>query len=280
MFFFTGKLRAWSFLFWITKDILWCSLFYPALIWIFAILALASEVLVSIRGEGFRAPMQFMQWCSVFWLFGNGIWVFGDTTYGNQPLCYARVGWALTPAISPDDRYHEDLARFAQWTMVGALAAGVLPYLFLVPDIRTAVRAREGFVSDEKRGLMTPRADAVRQTRLVEGYGSSFLLFWIAKDIFWAWGSLSGGVLCAFLTLGVIIHTTWLMDESMLDTSEGVGLACWIAGNTLWMASELGFNDEFLWMRIVAVLSMTVCLPCVGVHWFNVDEVDLKEVGP
>lgn len=270
MIFLTNKVRAFTFLCWMIKDLTWNVTCYP-LTWAIMIFCLIGEILVGCWGMGFPETLRFLQWATCMWLSGNALWMFTDTMYGKTPACFRDIGFRWVPSIAADEQYHRDGIRVAQWLVLASLALAFVPYVFLVPDIWREVRRDALLEGDKTRKI---GEEARRRRVLLQAHASSFMIFWIAKDVWWMVHMLWPAVLCTVLVVCFMLDATYRLHGTVLDP-ETMAIMLWVAGNFTWMISMEAFDDQVLALRVVAACFLLAGIPVAVCAFYLREEGDL-----
>jgi hypothetical protein len=78
-----------------------------------------------------------------------------------------------------------------------------------------------------------------------------YILFWIAKDLFWSWGTgdlphvqemaiffESAAIACGTMSIFVYILTSYLYRRNLLRLFDCITTILWISANFVWMCGE------------------------------------------
>jgi hypothetical protein len=93
--------------------------------------------------------------------------------------------------------------------------------------------------------------ESLQKTRVFE---NSHIIFWLLKDMSWAFGFKLLGMLMIFPTLFISIVVTYMLRQEKREWYHNNAVTCWIIANSYWMISEFyEFEDKLIFFNITAI---------------------------
>ncbi len=113
--------------------------------------------------------------------------------------------------------------------------------------------------------------ESVKKSRI---YENSHILFWLLKDMSWAFGFKILGILMIFPTLSISIIVTLLLRHERREWFHNNAVTCWIIANSYWMISEFyRFDDKIVILNFkgidFALIPFLLGLILIGYYYFG-----------
>jgi len=91
----------------------------------------------------------------------------------------------------------------------------------------------------------------IKKVRLIE---NSHIIFWLFKDMSWAMGWKSLGIVMIIPTLTISILVTYKLRADIREWYHNNAVTLWITANCYWMISEFfAFNNVILFSNVKGV---------------------------
>lgn len=251
---------------WLFKDFGWMTtniyLGFP-----FGMISVSVHLVILLTDP--RRSFAFYNASLLFWVTGNFVWMTTEFVFA-QPSSVVHLG-PKTPlgGLPPSERQQMDNCKEA-FFVLGMSIQLIMYLLICMGRVKMPEEEGEDIISKNEVQILLRRSNAaalaesdamiLRGERSVESSSSgitlafienAYIIFWISKDLFWAWGTgdLSHGrgliilfesVALLFGTLSILIYfvTAYIYRRNPVRFIDAITTICWIAANFVWMSGE------------------------------------------
>lgn len=232
---------------WLMKDFAWVLLI-PVLAWPMALVAPCLEchnVLLGWRLDS--AAVRVHGLASLLWILGNVTWMSSELLWDSSS-CYQKgdkrsiFPWHAGPSAGAnEDLYWKGvmnarilfaLALFLLASFYFVAACGIMRSRFTNQQVERASSESQSLVW----GIVTPKV-----------YVMVFIGPWILKDVCWTFSLFAPALTCSALVFALAMDS-YRRFRALPSAVE----MTWVAGNTVWLITELGYQTPALLPRVFA----------------------------
>lgn len=217
-----------------------------------------------------RRSFAFYNASLLFWVTGNFVWMTTEFLFSG-PSSYVHIG-PMTPLGHnlPDSQLQAMVNTKEVFFSIGMTIQICMYALIYLRLVRMPEEEGEDMISKNELQILLRRSNSTRlaesDAMILRGERSpessssditlafienAYIIFWISKDLFWAWGTgdLSHGrgliilfesVALLFGTLSICIYlvTAYIYRRNHVRFVDAITTICWIAANFVWMSGE------------------------------------------
>lgn len=216
-----------------------------------------------------RRSFAFYNASLLFWVTGNFVWMTTEFVY-SRPSSIVHVG-PRTPLGGLPPSEQQPLVNCKEaFFAIGMIIQIMMYALIHAGVVKMPEEENEDIISKNEIQILLRRSNTARlaesDAMIIRGERSTeasssgitlafvenaYIIFWISKDLFWAWGTgdLSKGkgfiiffesTALLFGTLSILIYlvTAYIYRRNHVRFIDAITTICWIAANYIWMSGE------------------------------------------
>ena len=216
-----------------------------------------------------RRSFAFYNASLMFWVTGNFVWMTTEFIF-SRPSSSVHLGPAVPLGGLPQSQQQPMINCKEAFFSIGMTIQLSMYLLIYLRVVRMPEEEGEDMISKNEVQILLRRTNAARlaeaDAMILRGERSpeasssditlafienAYIIFWISKDLFWAWGTgdLSHGrgliilfesVALLFGTLSICIYmvTAYIYRRNHVRFIDSITTICWIAANFVWMSGE------------------------------------------
>jgi len=251
---------------WLLKDFGWMTtniyLGFP-----FGMISVAVHFMLLLTDP--RRSFAFYNASLLFWVTGNFVWMTTEFIY-SRPSSVVHLGPPVPLGGLAPSQQQQMINCKEVFFSIGMLIQISMYVLIYLRMVQMPEEEGEDMISKNEAQILLRRTNASRlaeaDAMILRGERSpetsssgitlafienAYIIFWISKDLFWAWGTgdLSRGrgliilfesVALLFGTLSICIYliTAYIYRRNHVRFVDAITTICWIAANFVWMSGE------------------------------------------
>ena len=216
-----------------------------------------------------RRSFAFYNASLLFWVTGNFVWMTTEFVWA-RPSSVVHIGPPTPLGGLPRSQLQPLISVKETFFSIGMTIQITMYLLVYFGVVKMPEEEGEDIISKNEVQILLRRSNAARlaesDAMILRGERSTeasssgitlafienaYIIFWISKDLFWAWGTgdLSHGrgliilfesVALLFGTLSILIYlvTAYIYRRNHVRFVDAITTICWIAANFVWMSGE------------------------------------------